>query len=93
MKAFLISSQILYVLCLAPWLLIWGITFMGFDSGFNWFGVALTGGIGLYPVAVVVCSILAWMNRTKRKRAAILFNLVPMLWVLLVGVPFVAINL
>ncbi|TLS52166.1 hypothetical protein FE782_12485 [Paenibacillus antri] len=93
MKAFFISSQILYVLCLAPWFLIWGISFMGFDSGFSWFAVALTGGIGLYPIAVIVCSILAWRNRIKRKRAAVIFNLVPMLWIALVVVPVVAINL
>jgi hypothetical protein len=93
MKAFLIASQIFYVLCLIPWFLIWGITFMGFASGINWFSVMLTGGIGLYPVAVIVCSILAWKVRIRRKRTASIVNLVPMLWILLVIVPVVAINL
>jgi hypothetical protein len=93
MKAYLIASQILYVMCLAPWFIIWGITFMGFSSGINWFSVMITGGIGLYPIAVIVCTILAWKFRTKRKRVSMIVNLVPMLWILLVIVPVVAINL
>lgn len=66
---------------------------MGFASGINWFSTTLVVGIGLYPVAVIVCSILAWLFRTKRKRTAVIVNLIPMLWVLVVGGPFVAINL
>lgn len=93
MKTFLISIQALYALCLLPWFLIWGLTLMGFANGINWFSTALTAGIGLYPVAVAVCSVFAWLLRIKRKRVAIIVNLIPMLWVLAVGVPFAVINL
>jgi hypothetical protein len=93
MKAYLISTQIFYVMCLVPWFLIWGITFMGFANGINWFGVMVTGGIGLYPIAIIVCSILAWKFRIRRKRTASIVNLVPILWILLVIMPVVAINL
>ncbi len=66
---------------------------MGFANGINWFSTALTAGITLYPAAVIVCSIMAWRARNKRKRTAIIVNLVPMIWILAVGVPFAAINL
>ncbi|GEM_PF-1421336 len=93
MKTFLISIQALYAVCLLPWFLIWGLTLMGFANGINWFSIALTIGIGLYPIAAAACSVFAWLLRIKRKRIAIIVNLIPMVWVLLVGVPFVAINL
>lgn len=93
MKAFLVLFQMVYALCLLPWLLIMGITLMGFANGINWFSTALSLGIGLFPIAVVACSIYAWKFRTRRKRAALMINLVPMAWILLIGVPFIAINL
>jgi hypothetical protein len=93
MKAYLVSSQLVYALCLAPWFLIWGITLMGFANGINWFSLTLTGVVSLYPIAAIVCSILAWKFRDKRRRAAVIVNLIPMLWILLVVVPFAVINL
>jgi hypothetical protein len=66
---------------------------MGFASGINWFSTTLVVGIGLYPIAVIICSILAWVYRRHRLHTAIIVNLVPMLWVLLVGGRVVLINL
>ncbi|WP_276358341.1 hypothetical protein [Cohnella caldifontis] len=93
MKTFLVISQFLYALCIIPWLLIWGISFMSFDQGFSWFGVALVTGVGIYPIAAVISSILAWILRKRRKRLAILFNFIPLLWILGLGIPFVYINM
>ncbi|WP_372632304.1 hypothetical protein [Cohnella sp.] len=85
MKVFLVSCQTVYALCLLPWFTIWGLTLMGFANGINWFSLAITGFVTLYPIMVIVCSIFAWQFRTKRRRAAIILNLIPMLWILLVG--------
>ncbi|GGD79751.1 hypothetical protein [Paenibacillus nasutitermitis] len=87
MKTFLISTQILYLLCTVPWLLIWGVSFMGFDQGISFFNVALVILIGVYPLVVVVCSIIAWVLRKRRQRMSVIVNLVPMLWVLGIGLP------
>lgn len=38
----------------AAWLLIWGISFMGFDSGFSWLAVTIVLVIGFYPVALII---------------------------------------
>lgn len=66
---------------------------MSFDQGFAWSSFALVAGIGIYPIAVVVCSILAWILRNRRKRMATLLNLIPMLWILGLGIPLVILNL
>ncbi|WP_102273449.1 hypothetical protein [Cytobacillus massiliigabonensis] len=89
MKIYLILSQILYLLCTLPWLLIWGMSFMSFDSGFGLGNVSFVLGIGLYPVAVLICSIIAWILHVRRRRVAIIVNLVPMLWIVILGAIFV----
>ncbi|MCD9025253.1 hypothetical protein [Cohnella silvisoli] len=92
MKKFLVISQVIYLLCVIPWVFIWGISFMGFDQGFSWYAVALVVGIGVYPIAVILCSIFAWKLRKHRKRAAIIVNLIPMVWVLGIGLPVSFLN-
>ncbi|EAR67903.1 hypothetical protein B14911_14102 [Bacillus sp. NRRL B-14911] len=82
MKIFLIISQLIYVICLIPWFPIWGLSFMSFDSGIALGNSAFVIGIGLYPVAVIVCSILGWVLRGRNKRLAIIFNSVPMIWII-----------
>jgi hypothetical protein len=92
-KTYLISTQILYILFLPAWLLIWGISFMGFDSGFSWLAVTIVVAIGLYPVAVIPCAIFGWILRNRKQRTAVWVNLIPMLWVLGIGGPVLVINL
>jgi hypothetical protein len=82
MKLYLIISQILYALSLIPWFVIWGLSFMSFDSGVNLANGSFVLTITLYPVAVIICSILAWVFRVKKKRSSIIINLLPMLWIL-----------
>lgn len=81
MKIYFILVQILYVLCLIPWFVFWGLSFMSFDAGFSAANIAFVGTITLYPVAVIACSVIAWLIRGTKKRAAVLVNLVPMLWI------------
>lgn len=92
MKKFLILSQILYVLCLIPWLVIWGLSFMSFDNGFSWANITFVLSISLYPVAVILCTIMAWVLRIRRQRAAIVINLIPMIWVVGLGSLMILIN-
>lgn len=81
MKPYLIITQILYALSFIPWFVIWGLSFMSFDSGVNSANVSFVLAISLYPVAVIICAILAWFFRVKKKRLSIILNLVPMLWI------------
>ena len=92
MKIYLVGSQILYVLCLIPWFVIWGLSFMSFDQGFSVWNISFVLGIGLYPVAVLLCSILSWILHIQRKRTAIIINSIPMLWVGGLGVLMLMIN-
>lgn len=92
MKKYLILTQALYALFAVPWLGVWGLSFMGFDAGFSWPAVAIVLAIGLYPVASLISCILAWVLRKRKPRAAVWLNLVPMLWVLGIGVPVLIIN-
>ncbi|MWC29356.1 hypothetical protein [Paenibacillus sp. MMS18-CY102] len=80
MKIFLAISQIIYVISFLPWLLVFGMSFMSFDQGFGVWNVSFVGGIALYPVAVIAGAILGWILHKRSKRAAIIWNLVPLLW-------------
>jgi len=82
MRLFLIVSQILYLGSLIPWFIIWAMSFMSFDGGVNVSNVSFVLGISLYPIAVIACSILAWVFRVKRKRQSLVVNLIPLLWVI-----------
>lgn len=92
MKIYLIGSQILYVLCLIPWFVIWGLSFMSFDNGFSAGNISFVLGIGLYPVAVILCSIFSWILYMYKKRTAIIINSIPMIWVVGLGVLMLMIN-
>lgn len=85
MKVFLIISQILYLLLIIPWLVIFGMSFLSFDAGINLYNTSFVVAIGLYPVAIIICGIIAWIYRTRKKRLAIITNLIPMLWILSLG--------
>jgi hypothetical protein len=82
MKIYLIISQLIYAICLIPWFPIWGLSFMSFDNGIALGNSAFVIGIGLYPVAVIICSILGWLLQRRNKMLAIIFNSVPMLWII-----------
>lgn len=82
MKAYLVITQILYVLSLMPWFLIWAFSFLVFDNGFALGNVTFFLVITFYPIAIILCSILAWIFRVKKQRFAIGINLVPTLWVI-----------
>lgn len=68
MRVYLIMTQIVYVLCLIPWLPIWGLSFMSFDGGFSFYNILFVLIISLYPVAVIACTILSWIFRKKEKQ-------------------------
>lgn len=82
MRLFLVLSQIFYILSLIPWFIIWAMSFMSFDNGVNLSNSAFVLVITLYPIAVIVFSILSWVFRVKRKRLSLIFDLIPMIWVL-----------
>lgn len=81
MKAYLIISQILFLVSLLPWYVIWMMSFMSFDSGVGVGNSAFVMAITLYPVAIILCSLIAWKIRGSKRRAAVLINLIPLLWV------------
>ena len=85
MRIFLVISQIIYLISFLPWLLVFGMSFMSFDQGFGLWNISFVGGIALYPVAVLVGAILGWVLRTRNQRAAIIVNLVPLLWWIGIG--------
>lgn len=93
MKKFLVISQFFYLLFLIPWLLIFGLSFMSFDGGVNAFNSAFVLGIGLYPVAFLICSIFAWVLHRRKQRVAIILNCIPLIWVVGVGGPVLFINI
>ncbi|MDQ0192064.1 magnesium-transporting ATPase (P-type) [Paenibacillus wynnii] len=86
MKPFLVITQLIYTGCLVAWLVVWLMSFMVFDSGVSFWNSLFFLLVSLFPVAVVVCSIIAWVVHKRRPRTAITLNLIPMLWVVSFGV-------
>lgn len=87
MRLFLIIIQSFYAVMLLPWFLIWGLSFMVFDSGISLWGIGIMIAVTLYPIAVVVCSILSWVKRKKIKPVYItVINLVPAIWIIFFAV-------
>ncbi|WP_026691759.1 hypothetical protein [Alteribacter aurantiacus] len=86
MKLYLILSQLLYLMSLVFWLPIWGLSFMAFDQGIAFWNSLFVLTISAYPLAVIICSILAWIFYNKKRRTAVIVNLIPMLWVLGFGI-------
>lgn len=82
MKLYLIISQIIYAFTLIPWFVIWGLSFMSFDSGVNLANSSFVIVITLYPIVVIIGTILSWFFRVKKKRFAIIINLIPVLWII-----------
>lgn len=82
MKWYLIISQAFYLLSFLPWFVIWGLSFMSFDGGVNLYNSMFVLVITLYPVAVIIGSLSAWIFRVKKKRLAIMLNLIPMIWII-----------
>lgn len=82
MKVYLIIIQGFYLLTLLPWFFIWGLSFMVFDNGISLWGISIMIVVSLYPVAVVICSILSWLLKEKVKSLNIfLISAIPLLWV------------
>lgn len=82
MIVFLIISQVIYMVSLLPWLVVFGLSFMSFDAGFGFYNIAFVGGIAAYPLAMVACTILAWVFRLRNKRVAVIINCIPLLWLI-----------
>jgi hypothetical protein len=86
MKFYLISIQAFYLISFIPWFLIWGLSFMVFDNGISAWGVSIMVIVSLYPIAVIICSILSWLFRRKLKSLTIFFiSAFPLLWVITLG--------
>ncbi len=87
MKLFLIIVQVLYSIMLVPWFLIWGLSFMVFDSGISFWGIGIMIAVTLYPVTVAGCSILSWVYLKKIKPVyTILINCVPSIWIISIAI-------
>ncbi|TYS18041.1 hypothetical protein FZC78_09440 [Rossellomorea vietnamensis] len=93
MKKYFIITQVVYVLFLMPWLLIFGLSFMSFDQGIVLANSLFVASIGIYPIVMIGCSLAAWILHRKKGRLAAILNGIPMLWVLGLSIPLLLINL
>lgn len=91
MKIYLFMIQAFYLLTLFPWFIIWGLSFMVFDSGYSVWGISIMVVVSLYPIAVIICSILSWLYKKKLKSKTIFYiSAIPMLWVISWGAILIA---
>ena len=85
----MIISQLIELLSLAPWLMVAGLSVMAFDSGETPLAWLLVGTVWGYPLLPLVCSILAWiLYASKRRQAAVVVTSLPILIVLLALIIF-----
>lgn len=79
--AWLIGSQLLLALSLLPWVVMFGLSAMAFDSGFSAGAWLLVLPIWIYPLLVLGGVIASWVMFSRRRhRAAALWSLGPLLY-------------
>ncbi|MDD9271211.1 hypothetical protein ACFPES_29675 [Paenibacillus sp. GCM10023248] len=93
----LIATQIFYLLFILVWMFIAGMSVMMFDSP-DAAGKATTwlifAAILLYPAGVLTALIAGWLMFSRRRyRAALLWNCIPLIWILPLGGFFAYANL
>ncbi|NOU99633.1 hypothetical protein [Paenibacillus planticolens] len=93
----LILSQLVYVLFVLLWLFIAGMSVMMFDSP-DGAGKATTWliflAILLYPAGLLTALIAGWVMFSRRRhKAALIWNCIPLLWILPLGGFFLFVNL
>lgn len=81
MKPYLIVTQLLYAVSLVFWFIVWSMSFMVFDQGFALWNTMFFIGVSAYPVAVAGSSAAAWIMHKRYRRAAVIVNLTPLIWV------------
>ncbi|RUS46647.1 hypothetical protein [Cohnella sp. AR92] len=87
-NAYLLISQIVYVLMGIPWLFVAVMATMGFDNpdtesaSYFWF-MSLYIVNWLYPIALLVACGVSWaLYHLKKFKAAVWVNQIPLLWLL-----------
>jgi hypothetical protein len=70
--AWLVISQAVGLLSLAPWLLMAGLSTMAFDSGYSTGAALFVGAVLSYPVLPVGAAIIAWVLFARRRDSAAL---------------------
>ncbi|MBP2001386.1 small-conductance mechanosensitive channel [Paenibacillus shirakamiensis] len=91
MKAYLITNQIVYLCTMPVWLYLLVITTMLFDNGDSLWAETMMTLVSLYPVVVILCSILSWIvfKKKLRARAPVILSVVPIGYIVLMfTVPF-----
>ena len=88
MRPYLIVSQAIYLLALIPWLFVIIMSPMAFDAGFSTWNLSLVAILIAYPIAVIVCSLVAWILHRKHARTSAYLNLIPALWFIGAAVAF-----
>lgn len=83
MKLYLIATQSVYFVSLIPWLFFWVMAFiliMHAPTSQNTFYFLI---ITLYPVAVIICTIIAWYFHINKRTISIAINLIPAIWLII----------
>ncbi|WP_410769361.1 hypothetical protein [Fontibacillus sp. BL9] len=84
--AFLIVTQVFYLIFSAVWLVVLGISAMMFDSPGSENNIGLNilyYYIQAYPGGFLLALCFGWFFFAKKKwRAAVLWNLIPLIWVI-----------
>ncbi|RKJ28312.1 hypothetical protein D7X33_42600 [Butyricicoccus sp. 1XD8-22] len=83
MRVYFIVTQMVYFLTILPWFLIWGLSLTTFGSGINLDNTLFVLTITVYPVVIVVCSIIAWYFHSKKPIASFFINFIPIIWMFL----------
>lgn len=94
LKPYLIVTQVVYVLALIPWSLVFIMSPMMFDAGVAVWNSITFGFIAAYPVALIISSILAWRLRRRARSAVVYFvGGIPALWIVVAAVSGLATTL
>ncbi|SOC43275.1 hypothetical protein [Ureibacillus acetophenoni] len=83
MKLYLIATQSIYFVSLIPWLFFWVLAFILIMHDPTSQNTLYFMIITLYPVAVIICTIIAWYFHINKRSISIAINLIPAIWLII----------
>ena len=87
--AWLILSQLFYLVLLIPWGLASMMAVMAFDAGVNFYNLLFVGTLWSYPIWPILFSVLAWIAFAQHNaKMALIWTSVPLVLVVLAVIIF-----
>ncbi|HWL24156.1 MAG TPA: hypothetical protein VNR38_10480 [Ureibacillus sp.] len=82
MKLYLIATQMIYYVTFMFWIVFWGMALTAVLQVSSLQHILFFALTTIYPIAVIVCTIIAWYYHQTNKGLSVSINLIPAIWLI-----------